>query len=125
MDKEINQIIEQYIYNQSIKKYSNKYYFHDNRYFREIQDKSDVDRALEGIKNTINYYKTIYPLVNDDIEELEKSLGKYEIAVHKVLQCYDILNFGYTANELLDLIKNIKDFENQIQDIHLRKMCQD
>ncbi|HOV27758.1 MAG TPA: hypothetical protein PK566_15545 [Pseudobacteroides sp.] len=127
VDKDVKDIIDKYQYDQSIRKHANKYYFHDNSIFRKITSKDDVSRYEQCVRGTINQYKDIYPLVTDDIIELEKALGKYEDAVKKVLQCYsdDDFGFDYTAGELQALINQIFEFEKDISEIHLRKACQD
>jgi methionyl-tRNA synthetase len=125
MDSTIREIIDKYRYDQKTKKYSNKHFFNDNSYFRKISSRSDVSNSEIYLKNTINYFKKIYPLTTDDIIDMEKALGKYEIAVHKVLQCYDNFDFNYSVEELMELINNINKYEESISEINLRKMCQD
>lgn len=121
----VKEIINKYIRDKSIKKYANKYFFKDNTKFREIKTNEDVDNTIRGIEYFINYYKEIYPLHREDIIVMEKALGEYEIAVEKVLKFYGRLDFKYSADELLQLINNISNYENEIKEIHLRKMCQD
>ncbi|WP_053956822.1 hypothetical protein [Inediibacterium massiliense] len=121
----IKEIIDKYMYDQSIKKYSNKYFLKDNNLFAKITTTEDIDNIIRGVEYSINYYNEIYPLHRDDIIEMEKALGKYEIAVHKILQCYDILGFKYSDTELEKLIDNICKYEDKIKEINLRRLCQD
>jgi len=125
MDKEIKKLIDKYIYDKGLQKYSNKHFFDDHVYFGQIKENKDIDFAYNRVLNTIQSYEKVYPLVSEDIEDLEKLLGKYEIALHKVLQCFDSCNFDYSATELKQLINNREILEDKINNIHIRKMYQD
>jgi len=125
--KEVQAILDKYQYDQSIRKHANQHYWGVHKYFREITSKADVARARQNVVGRIETYKKVYPLVSDDIEDMEKALGRYEDAVKKVLQCYshDAFDFDYSAEGLIELINDIEKFEKQISEIHFRKMCQD
>lgn len=123
--EKINEIIDKYKYDKTLRMYSNKYYFRDNTMYAKIMTKDDVDATIRSIEYYINYYKKLYPLHIEDVTDLEKALGEYEIAINKVLQCYSILKINYTADELQKLIDNISSYENEIKEINLRRMCQD
>lgn len=127
MTREIRQIIEKYRYDRKLRVYSNKHFFDDNLRWSRINNNNDVERAYNYIKNSIDTYKEVYPLVYDDIIRLEKALGEYEIAVSKVLNCFDNpkCNFIYTADELQKLIDNLDEFEKSISEIKMRHACQD
>lgn len=125
MTNDIKQIRDKYQYNQGIRQYSNKHFFRDDTFFRTVNTNEDVERAYNGIKNTIKFYSEIYPLVREDIVRLEKYCGEYEIAVIKVIQCFDICNFDYTANELQRLIDSIYVLYKEVGDIQMRLACQD
>lgn len=128
MSKEIKQIVDKYRYDQGLRIYSNRHYFHDDSIYRSIKNNNDVEGAYNYVKNSIEMYSKTYPLCSEDIIELEKAVAKYEIAVSKVLTfCAGISNnqFNYTADGLQELIDNIYMFYDKISDIHMRKMCQD
>lgn len=128
MDKQIKDIINKYQFDQKTRTYSNKHYFKNNSIYASVHSNDDVERLLEGVKNHIVYFENFdRDLVADDIIELEKSLAKYENAIHKVLACFDNphCNFNYSAEELIQLINNWDEFNNIIKDIHFRKACQD
>src|SRR5690606_38210528 len=114
---EIKEIINNYKYDKKTRTYSNKYYFRDNSIYRSINNNNDVEKALNDVTNNIRYYENFkYPLVDDDIISLEKSLARYEIAIHKVLACFDnpYCDFNYTADELMQLINNWDIFHDRI-----------
>ncbi|OOB75110.1 hypothetical protein AXF41_10060 [Clostridium haemolyticum] len=126
MNKTVYKIIKENLYNKNLKKYSRKYFYNNNSYHSQINNKQDIKSILERIENLIKYYDNFqYDLIEEDIITLEKELGQYEIAIHKVLQCYDILEFDYTADELEQLINNINLFEQKINKIILKKAMQD
>ena len=117
---EIKEIINKYKYDKKIRMYSNKYYFRDNSIYRSINNNNDVEKTLNDVTNNIRYYENFkYPLVDDDIESLERSLAKYEIAIFKVLACFDnpYCNFNYKADELMQLINNWDIFHDRIHAI--------
>lgn len=125
---EVKEIIKKYQYNKEIKNYSNKYSEKiGNRFFGNISNNGDVEKNKQYVENIINHYKTIYPLVSDDIDEIELAIGKYQTAVHKVLQCYDSphCDFNYSKEELMELINDIDKYDTQLGDIKMRKCCQD
>jgi len=125
---EIKEIINNYKYDKKTRTYSNKYYFRDNSIYRSINNNNDVEKALNDVTNNIRYYENFkYPLVDDDIISLEKSLARYEIAIHKVLACFDYpyCDFNYTADELMQLINNWDIFHDRIHAIRMKKIFQD
>ena len=125
---EIKEIINNYKYDKKTRTYSNKYYFRDNSIYRSINNNNDVEKALNDVTNNIRYYENFkYPLVDDDIISLEKSLARYEIAIHKVLACFDYpyCDFNYTADELMQLINNWDIFHDRIHAIRMKKLFQD
>lgn len=125
---EIKEIINKYKYDKKTRTYSNKYYFHDHTIWRDISNNGDVEGMLNEVKNKIEYFEKFrYPLVDDDIESLERSLAKYELAIHKVLACFDnpYCDFNYTADELMQLINNWDIFHDRIHAIRMKKLFQD
>ncbi|WP_026881334.1 hypothetical protein [Clostridium akagii] len=128
MDNETKNIIEKYKYDQHTRKYSNKYFFHEHKYHREVNTNNDVERAFNDINNSIKYFEeSSFKLEDENIEALEKALGKYEIAIHKVIQCFDDSDceFQYSSDELMKLINNWDEFEKKIDKIDEKKLYQD
>lgn len=128
MNNEVKKIVDKYKYDRDIQKYMNEYYFDDQKIFIGIKTKNDVERASNYVKNIIKHYQDFKyfkdKLVDYDIKELEKALGRYQIAVHKVLQCYENPEFDYSAEELMELINNVDLFEEKINFIETKKSWQ-
>lgn len=87
----------------------------------------DVERANNYLENSLEQYKGIYPLVNEDIEELEKAMGRYEIAIRKVIACLDTPNtdFNYNAEQLQELIDSVFEKHEKVDKLRQRKLFQD
>ncbi|HBJ1649383.1 hypothetical protein [Clostridium botulinum] len=131
MEKNLNEvkdIIKEYQYHRVFRNYSVKYDEKiGNRFFGNINSNEDVERNKRYIENTISYYKTVYPLVLEDIDEIELAIGKYETTIHKIIQCYDNphCDFYYSREELMELIDNIDKYNIQLGELKMRKVCQD
>ena len=128
MKEEIKEIIKKYEYDKKTRTYSNKHFFKDNSFHRNVRNNDDVERAFNYINNNIKYFEDFnYDLVPDNIISLEKSLGEYEIAIHKVLACFNNphCDFSYSADELMQLINNWDIFDKKINDIRMRESLQD
>lgn len=129
MDNDIKQIIDKYKFNKELRKYTNKHYFKSkNRIYREIKTIEDIERAKNEIEYNLKLYSKTYPLTDEDIETIEKSLAKYEIAICKVIQCYNynaLYSDFYNAEQLKRLIDNRFKYEEKLNEIKMRKMCQD
>jgi hypothetical protein len=132
MDAETKKIIDEYQYfkigQRKIREYSNKHYFNDRQIYSSTTSNRDIERAYEAVVNYIQYYENFDKrLESDDIDELEKALGRYEITIHKLIACFDnpYCEFNYSADELLRLINDWDEFDKRIKDIHMRRMCQD
>lgn len=125
MNKELNMITEKYQYDKSIRKHAERYFdFHQrSSIHRKIETNDDVLLEKNGIENRLQTYKEVYPLVSQDIIDLERSLARYEIAVGKVIQCP--WNFSFSAQELLNFITNISVYEEEISHFRMRHACQD
>jgi hypothetical protein len=127
LDKKIEQVISKYRYSQDIRKYSNRYFFNDNSIYSKVNNNLDVQIAKNRVSSTLQMLSKVFPLERADIEDLEKEMGRYEIAVAKVLQCFNnpYTDFNYTVEELQGLIDNIFNFYDEIDNINMRRMCQD
>ncbi|MEH7525816.1 hypothetical protein V7149_21480 [Bacillus sp. JJ1503] len=125
----INEIINKYQYDRSIRKYNDKHFFETrNNIFRRITSRRDVEISENHVISRIDEYKNAtYKLVQEDILDLERAIGRYEIAVKKVIQCYghNDFDFDYTSEELQSLIDKIFEFHEQLKEILFRKACQD
>lgn len=126
-DSKVEAIIKKYEYDQSIQHHANKYFDNNTSVFSRINSNEDVERCSKSVRSNIEYFQKIFPLQADDIEAIEKELGKYELAVKRAMQCIynPNCNFEYSAEELMNLIDNIKKFESDISTIQHRKICQD
>ncbi|MCD7032864.1 hypothetical protein LRR81_01390 [Metabacillus sp. GX 13764] len=120
----INSIVNEFRYDKRLKRYSEKYLFNDHIIYGSVASNADVDQHRNYIKNTIEHFQEVYPLMKDDIDDLGRGMAKYEIAVRKVLACIDYGNFGYTPVELKQLILDVFDFHKLIDDIQIRKLNQ-
>ncbi|MFE8095307.1 MULTISPECIES: hypothetical protein [Bacillus cereus group] len=125
MNKELNMITEKYQYDKSIRKHAERYFdFHQrSSIHRKIETNDDVLLEKNGIENRLQTYKEVYPLVSQDIIDIERSLARYEIAVGKVIQCP--WNFSFSAQEVLNFITNISVYEEEISHFRMRHACQD
>ncbi|MDS0525029.1 hypothetical protein NNC19_04995 [Clostridium sp. SHJSY1] len=124
---DIKEIIEKY-------KYSREFSFYSTRYKKEIGDlfygsiknNDDVEKIKQNVENIINYFKSFkYRLAQEDIKSMELELGKYEIAMRKVIQCYEICDFNYSPDKLIEFINNLDKYEKGIADVRMRLCCQD
>ncbi|WEZ10169.1 hypothetical protein P5663_10170 [Priestia flexa] len=127
IDESMNAVIEQYRYNQDIKKYANRHYFNDWVIYSKVKLKKDVDNYKNAVLNKVKLYKEVFPLEREDIEDVEKAIGRYELAVSKVLKTIQSLDndFDYDAHELKELVENINIFYNELAHLSMRRMCQD
>jgi len=129
MDSRLEVIINKYKYDKSRKKYSEKHFkkWEIDGYFSKIKSKEDILKVEEILVNEINYYNNNDKryIMQESIDNLEKDLGKYEISISKILQCYKYkeFNFDYSAEELEKLIKKISIYENKIKELNLIMMC--
>ncbi|KXY50959.1 hypothetical protein AT268_30920 [Bacillus cereus] len=125
MNKELNMITEKYQYDKSIRKHAERYFdFHQrSSIHRKIETNEDVLLEKNGIENRLQTYKEVYPLISQDIIDIERSLARYEIAVGKVIQCP--WNFSFSAQEVLNFITNISVYEEEISHFRMRHACQD
>ncbi|WP_139994837.1 hypothetical protein [Paenibacillus paridis] len=121
------EIIEKYQYSRELRKYADKHFFNDNSYFRKVNSNQDVERAKAGIYNRLEQYKKVFPLVQDDIIDLERAAAQYEIAVKKVIQCWDNphTDFNYSVEEFQGLIELAFECHDKVNELVYRKAMQD
>ncbi|MFI8677665.1 MULTISPECIES: hypothetical protein [Bacillus cereus group] len=122
---ELSKIIEKYQYEKSIRKHAEKYfdYYQRSNIHSKIKTNDDVLLEKKGIENRLQSYKEVYPLVAQDIADMERSLALYEIAIGKVIQCPS--KFSFTGQELLDLISHISVYEKEIAGFRMKRAYHD
>lgn len=120
-NKKLQEIINKY---RNGKKFSGKNYFQDNKIFSSINSKQDVQHIQTILENTINTYSDkSYSVGQEDIIDLEKRVGEYEVAVSKAIQSYENTgNLGYSAEELQQLIDKVFHFHAEVAKIKLKKL---
>lgn len=127
--KEILDQYQQYQHNRELNHYSVKYNSEiGNSFWITINNNDDVENVKESTENTIRYYsKFEYKLIDEYICNIELEIGKYEKAILKVINCYNnsLCSFRYTKEELLSLINNLAEYKNKLEEIRMRKYCQD
>ncbi|MGA4718979.1 hypothetical protein [Fictibacillus nanhaiensis] len=101
MEKELTlrEIRDRYQYDKTLRKYSDRHYFKDHSIFGNVNSNNDVKRHRNYLVNSLETYKSISPLVQDDIKDIEQAMARYEIAVRKVISTFDNpnTNFDYNA----------------------------
>jgi hypothetical protein len=124
---EVRAIIEKHQYNRQLRKYSDMHFFNDNSYFRRVNFNRDVESAKAGIYNRFDQYKKVYPLVRDDIVDLERAAAQFETAVRKVIQNFNNPNtdFNYSVEELQGLIDSVLECQDKVNELTVRKAMQD
>lgn len=123
--EKINQFLDEWIYKQIRRKYSNEFYFNDNYIFSSITSKDQVKDASEFVEYRISQISQIPILYKEDIESIEKLIARYEISVSKVIQCYASFDFNYSYNELKNLVEKIFYYYDKVSDLEMRRLCQD
>jgi hypothetical protein len=123
----LKSIKAKYQYDKQLRKYSNRHYSNDNSVFSKVTTNQDVERHRNYLVNTLKTYKSISPLVQDDIKDVETAMARYEIAVNKVIQTYNNVytDFNYTAEELNNLINDVFVQHDNVNKLLMRKLFQD
>lgn len=130
MDKEIKDLKEKYfnVRYSIFRNYSVKHHHKErNIIFREINSKNDVELERNAVRNILSFYSKECLLLHEDIIRIEKAIGRYEIALGKIFQCYGYkeFDFDYTAKELEGLIEDINKFEELLSEIRIKLSSQD
>jgi hypothetical protein len=117
---------EKYQYDNQIRKYSTRHYRNDNSVFAEVSTNQDVERHRNYLVRSLNYYKKVSPLEQDDIKDIEQAMGRYEIAVIKIIQTCDFpsTDFNYSAEELNNLINDVFTQQENVYNLLMRKLYQ-
>lgn len=118
---------EQYKYDNQLMKYSERHYRNDNRVYGSVNCNDDVTRHRNYLVNSLKTYKKISPLVQDDIKDIESAMGRYEIAVRKVIATCTLAKseFNYQPEELQDLINDVFIQQENVNKLLMRKLFQD
>lgn len=117
MDKEIKEIIDKYINNDELRKFSNKYY--PNYVYREdVNSKEEINRMTIGIDATLNYYSQLESLSDQDIEVMERKIAEYELIVSKIFSDSMDNDSNYNAIELQRFINNIYGYYEKLNNIY-------
>lgn len=116
MNKEIKEIINRYIDNKELKKFSNHYYS-DYIYSEGAKTKEEINKMTMGIDSTLNYYAEQESLADQDIEIMERRVAEYELAVFKILSQDVDLSFNYSSNEVQKLIDHITEYYRKLENI--------
>lgn len=124
----VKEIIEEYKYNRKFQFYSKRHAkkISNNRFWSTINNNNDVSVVQKNVENSIRYYQEFeYKLAMEDIDKIEIEIGKYELAVSKIIQCFNVCDFSFTADELSELINNLDIYEDELRNIRMRLCCQD
>lgn len=118
---------QKYQYDKKIRRFSNLHYFSDNSIYSRVQNNTDVERHENYFLGTLEQLKKNFDLVNEDIDDLEKAMGRFEIAVNKVIACYDNprCEFKFNAIQLNNLINKVFKYHELVDVIRQRKLFQD
>lgn len=120
-------IRNKYQYDKNLRKYSNRHYPNDNSIYGKVDSNKDVERHRNYLVNSLISYKSISPLVQEDIKDIEQAMAKYEIAVRKVIATCDNPNngFDYQPTELNNLIEDVFLQQKNVNKLLMRKLFQD
>lgn len=127
MDSQTRDIIYKYKNNKNISIYSNKHFINSKSILAKIKSKEDIEIHRTITVCLINYYaKADFDLFDDNIIQIEKSIGIFELAVQKALKYYGygFYDFNYSLQELQQLIKSIFDVYDLFTEVRLKKLCQ-
>lgn len=116
MKKEIKEIIDTYIDDNELKKFSNHYYL-DYAYTEDAKSKEDISKMTMGIDSTLNYYSEQESIANQDIEVMERRIAEYELAVFKIFEEVTKFNLDYNANDLKNFVEHIKEYYRKLENI--------
>ncbi len=120
MNEEVKEIVDKYIDNEDLRKFSNHYYS-DYVYTENVKPKEELSRMTMGIDATLNYYMEQESLADQDIEVMERRIAEYELAVFKIFSEEIDSNFAYSAYELQKLIENIYEYYRKLKSIEMIK----
>lgn len=130
----MKELVEKYKYGKGIRQYSDRYKKGiGDRFWGQITSKNDVSKIVERAKNVVSYFEKDFKwkLISENIEEIQMELGKYELALCKIIQMNDFIlkpkenNFDYTSEEFMQLLNDLENLKERLSDIMMRKACQD
>ncbi|UMZ36008.1 hypothetical protein [Priestia megaterium] len=117
----VNSTVQKSIYKfREKRKFSGRNILKDNKVFNEIKTKRDIYRSREIVQNHITTYNSkSYNVGQDDIEDLKKAFGEFEIAISKAINFYEN-NRGITKEELIELIECLFSFYDDFGKIKIK-----
>lgn len=116
MNKEIKEIINKYMDDNELKKFSNHYYS-DYVYTENAKSKEDMSKMTMGIDSTLNYYAEQKSIADQDIEVMERRIAEYELAVFKIFEEALNSDFNYNANDLKNFVEHINEYYRKLENV--------
>ncbi|WP_342477784.1 hypothetical protein NYE24_00565 [Paenibacillus sp. FSL H7-0350] len=110
------------------KRYANSYFNHDatNIIWRSLNSNTDIERITNGCKNLIKHMSTQYKaheLQREDIEEMERELGKYEIALDRISEHPQL--FTFSEEEQVTFNEQFEILSDKVNKINVKKIFWD
>ena len=117
MNKEVKEIIDKYMNNIELRKFSNQYYPNYD-YNEDTKSKEEINRMTIGIDASLNYYLQQEGLNNQEIEIMERKVAEYELIVSKIF--LDSMNdkADYNAYELQRFIDSIYLYYEKLNNVY-------
>ncbi|KZB90906.1 hypothetical protein A2U94_13745 [Bacillus sp. VT 712] len=104
-------------------KYDKHFTYHErSEIWREINNDSDVYRMFEICKSGINMVKEIAPKdrIREDIVDIEKDLGKIEIAFQRINEFPQW--FTFNDEDILKLKGDFANLEKECQKLNMQRV---
>ncbi|AKP78635.1 hypothetical protein AS52_03674 [Priestia megaterium Q3] len=103
------------------RRFSGEDFFKDNKVFNEMKTKQNIYRARVIVQNHIDTYNDkSFDVGQEDIQDLKKGIGEFEIAISKAIQLYEH-TIEITEEELIELIDNLFSFYNEFEKLITKK----
>lgn len=93
--------------------------------WRTLNTDQDIERICNGCKNIILYISQHSPnkLQREDIDEMEKELGKFEIAIDRINEFQSM--FSYKEEDRNTFIELYEKLVKDVSDINMRRISWD
>lgn len=117
-------ITEKYQYKKGLICYSSKHAKAiGDSYCERINTKENINNIILRLDSLVRYYdRFTYKLHQDDIENLEIEVGKYELALWEIIQ--NNAKFNYSVKEIIALTEKLDKYKKVVLNISIRKKCQ-
>ncbi|MFE0561814.1 hypothetical protein ACFW1D_04870 [Priestia megaterium] len=103
------------------RRFSGEDFFKDNKVFNEMKTKQNIYRARVIVQNHIDTYNDkSFDVGQEDIQDLKKVIGEFEIAISKAIQLYEH-TIEIIEKELIELIDNLFSFYNEFEKLITKK----